>query len=84
MVLMAVVVEVFMIRKALLKEMRWCSKSSEDKAQGPERKIILEEIRNLALLQPEGRCLERGEFKNKQPDKSCEFKNKQPDNSIRG
>lgn len=64
---MAVVVEVLIMRKALLKAMRLCSKSREEKAQGPERKINLEEVRNSDLLHPE-RCMERGESKNKQPD----------------
>lgn len=59
---MTVVVEIFIIRKALLKEMRWCSKIKQ--RQSP----ILEEVGNLVLLQPEGRCVEGAEFKNKQPD----------------
>lgn len=47
---MDVVVEVFIMKKALSKAMRWHSKSSEDKAQSPERKVDLEEVRNLGLL----------------------------------
>lgn len=59
---MTVVVEIFIVRKALLKEMRWCSKIKQ--RQSP----ILEEVGNLVLLQPEGRFVEGAEFKNKQPD----------------
>lgn len=69
---MAVVVEVFIIRKAHLKEMRWCSKSSKGKPQDPERKIILE-AGNLVLLHPEGRYVERGEFKKKQSDNAVKY-----------
>lgn len=47
---MAVVVEVFVMKKDLSKAMRWRSKSSEDKAQSPERKIDFEEVRNLGLI----------------------------------